>query len=182
MIDMKEFLKKAEPGVIVKVLKENAVWYRIAVAAAAIDLCLKHFAEKQYKEENPDNITAEAQDYFDLDSEYKEHKGFRFKEVIHNSGFAGERMKKHPGIVAFVAAVFTMFIAGRIPFLKKKSKKLGWALILGGALSNTLDRVRHRYVVDYLPFRKYVYNVGDLEIYTGAAMITAAEILDKDED
>ncbi len=150
---------KIKPDTVKQFIARNAVWYGIAGIAAAIDLVLKHFAEKQYKGEK--NVP------------------LHFREVIHNSGFSAERLKQHPGVVALVASVFTTIIAVGIPFLKDDRKKFGWSLILGGALSNTLDRVRNRYVVDYLPHGKYVYNAGDLEIYTGAAIITAAELIEK---
>ncbi len=150
-----------------KTVEMNAVWYGIAGAAAAADLCLKHFAEKQYIEEHTEK------------SSNKKRK-LRFREVIHNSGFAGERLREKPEIVAAVAGIFTLLLALRLPFHKSDKKKFGWALVLGGAFSNTIDRVRNRYVVDYLPHGKYVYNLGDLEIYTGAAIATAAEILEKE--
>lgn len=71
----------------------------------------------------------------------------------------------------FIAVGAIMILArgarGNIPFL------LGLGLILGGALGNLLDRLRHRAVVDFLDF--YVgqwhwpaFNVADIAICLGA--------------
>ena len=53
---------------------------------------------------------------------------------------------------------------------------LALALILGGALGNVIDRVRHGYVVDFIDF--YVgnwhfaaFNVADIAISTGAGFL-----------
>ncbi len=55
---------------------------------------------------------------------------------------------------------------------------LGRSLILSGALSNTLDRVRKGYVVDYIPIGKYFYNMGDFCIYMGTGAVLADFVKD----
>ncbi|MCR4890914.1 MAG: signal peptidase II [Lachnospiraceae bacterium] len=55
---------------------------------------------------------------------------------------------------------------------------LGRSLILSGALSNTLDRVRKGYVVDYIPIGKYFYNIGDFCIYIGTGAVLADFVKD----
>lgn len=57
--------------------------------------------------------------------------------------------------------------------------RMGLALLLGGAFSNTYDRLKRRYVVDYLSFgvkwkkfRGIVFNISDFCIMIGA--LTAA--------
>ena len=56
-------------------------------------------------------------------------------------------------------------------------EKLGTALMTGGALSNTYDRVKRGYVVDYFSFKtrckkleRITFNLGDFMIFTGAAL------------
>lgn len=102
--------------------------------------------------------------------------------IIKNTGFAGSRMKKHPNLVMTVSAVFTSLIAlyiavGDAGDRSVSLKKLGWSIVLGGALSNSIDRVRKHYVVDYIPIGKYVYNISDFFIYIGALIAGIGEML-----
>ena len=55
--------------------------------------------------------------------------------------------------------------------------RVGLALLLGGAFSNTYDRLKRKYVVDYLSFgvrwkglRRIVFNVSDFCILIGAML------------
>lgn len=57
--------------------------------------------------------------------------------------------------------------------------RVGLALLLGGAFSNTYDRLRRKYVVDYLSFgvrwehlRSIVFNISDFCIILGALLAT----------
>lgn len=57
--------------------------------------------------------------------------------------------------------------------------KWGLALLLGGAYSNTYDRMVRKYVVDYVSFnvpfkwlRRIIFNIGDFCIMIGALLAT----------
>ena len=61
--------------------------------------------------------------------------------------------------------------------------KLGLSLLLGGAFSNTYDRLKRNYVVDYVsfqtPFKRLnsiIFNVSDFLIAIGAG-ITAITVI-----
>jgi signal peptidase II len=55
------------------------------------------------------------------------------------------------------------------------------SLILGGALSNTADRLIRGYVVDYIPMGRKMYgNISDLAIFAGAAAGAAKYMLADD--
>ena len=61
----------------------------------------------------------------------------------------------------------------------KRLLKTGLALILGGAYSNTYDRLRRKYVVDYITFPKIstvVFNLSDFGIMIGAMLLTISEL------
>ena len=65
----------------------------------------------------------------------------------------------------------------------EKAGKWGLALILGGGLANLLERFVHGYVTDYLQFRvplaylrKLIYNVADLCIFAGTAILFFREL------
>ena len=59
----------------------------------------------------------------------------------------------------------------------KYMMKTGLALLLGGALSNTYDRLKRKYVVDYFSFgvkwkrlRNIVFNISDFCILAGTLL------------
>ncbi len=70
-----------------------------------------------------------------------------------------------------------------VSLTKAGSSTLKWGLtmLLGGAYSNTYDRLRRKYVVDYVSFqvpvkklRQVVFNIGDFCIMAGAALVVIA--------
>lgn len=100
----------------------------------------------------------------------------------HNKGAflnAGERRR---GLISVLSLVLTLgatmlFLA---TFTCKGSRvlKAGLALLLGGAYSNTYDRLVRKYVVDYISFpvrnqkiRNIVFNISDFCIMIGAFLL-----------
>ena len=72
-----------------------------------------------------------------------------------------------------MAAVFVCSLGQR----GNRLLRLGLSLLLGGAFSNTYDRLKRRYVVDYLtfnvrwkPLRRVVFNLSDFCILIGALL------------
>ena len=64
---------------------------------------------------------------------------------------------------------------------EKKIDVAVWALIIGGALGNFLDRLRMKYVVDFIDMgigsnRWYVYNLADAFITIGIVILIAREL------
>jgi signal peptidase II len=60
--------------------------------------------------------------------------------------------------------------------------RLGFALIIGGALGNLIDRVFHGYVIDYVLFHTptwsfAIFNLADAFISVGAAFVILQEAL-----
>ena len=107
----------------------------------------------------------------------------KYREVVKNSGFAGERLENRPEIVRMVSAVLTVFGISMIFFLPddtvmERIRKAGWTLLSAGGFSNTLDRLFRHYVVDYIPKGRYVYNLADFAIAAGAAGFVAGTLLD----
>ena len=139
------------------VFKSNLPYFALLSGIAAIDQIVKYRVEKHPEE---------------------------FARVVRNTGFAGERLKNRPDIVRKTAVLLTVLGLARLPFMADDSKcdkavKTGWAAIMGGALSNTFDRVTRKYVVDYIPKGKYVYNLGDFAIYSGLSVTVAGTVLDR---
>lgn len=102
--------------------------------------------------------------------------------TYHNYGAFLNSGDKKPFLVKFVSVLLSLGLT--ILFLLtftsygKKELRLGLALLLGGAYSNTYDRLKRGYVVDYLNFPKLpgrlktiVYNISDFSIILGACLI-----------
>jgi len=106
---------------------------------------------------------------------------------VHNKGMMLNIMEKRPNFVrtgSFVAMVvvliYQMFLLGKPGRLKEK---VGMALISGGAISNTFDRIKKGYVVDYIgwnsKWKKLVnvtYNLGDFAIFAGTFLVFVGNI------
>lgn len=100
----------------------------------------------------------------------------------HNRGAflnAGERKS---GMVEVLSLALTLGVTALflLTFTYRGSRILrtGLALLLGGAYSNTYDRLTRKYVVDYVSFpvkntkiRKIVFNISDFCIMVGALLL-----------
>jgi signal peptidase II len=87
------------------------------------------------------------------------------------------------GLLAISAAVilFVLYLAWRTE-RGNRVARLGFALIVGGALGNVVDRIAHGYVVDYILFHTPVwsfaiFNLADALITIGAALVVIEELL-----
>lgn len=105
-------------------------------------------------------------------------------EIItyHNKGaFLGKGESK-PFVVTVISVILTavLSIVFIISLTTKGTKTLrtGLSLILGGAFSNTYDRLKKGYVVDYIVFSKapgflknVVFNISDFAIIIGSLIM-----------
>lgn len=117
----------------------------------------------------------------------------------HNRGAMLNIGDKNQHFVALLSLVFSAFVTGMfVVTLGMKGKgllKTGLALILGGAYSNTYDRLKRKYVVDYLSFHitmkkcsckllnkiadkfsAVVFNISDFGIIIGAMLLVISEL------
>lgn len=116
-------------------------------------------------------------------------KGYFDEPPVKNYGFAGNLLDKDPKTVACVSGALTAVMAVALLAAPQKLK-LPMALILGGAISNTADRLIRGYVVDYIPMgtigsgkkkrpkRAYYGNISDLAILTGTLASLAGYLFD----
>lgn len=119
-------------------------------------------------------------------------KGKLLLRKYHNKGAFLDMGAAKSGIVAIVSLLLTLSMT--LVFLMTfgmrggSLMKLGLSLLLGGAYSNTYDRLHRKYVVDYLSFpvrnpavRRIVYNLSDFCIMIGAFCIalTGLPVFDK---
>lgn len=102
--------------------------------------------------------------------------------TYHNYGAFLNGGDKKPFIVKILSVLLTLGLTVLfiLTFTRYGMKQLrgGLALLLGGAYSNTYDRIKRGYVVDYLNFPKMpgrikhiVFNISDFCIMIGACLI-----------
>ena len=96
----------------------------------------------------------------------------------------GEKKRALVAVVSVAMTALTLFVF--LLSLGNKGNKLlrmGLSLLLGGAFSNTYDRLKRKYVVDYLSFnvrwkklRGIVFNVSDFCIIIGALLAVLGDV------
>ena len=99
----------------------------------------------------------------------------------HNKGMmlnAGQKKRKLVAVISLVfTVVLTLVFIVSLGHRGNHLLRLGLSLLLGGAFSNTYDRLRRGYVVDYLSFpvkwerfRRIVFNCSDFCIIIGSLL------------
>ena len=94
--------------------------------------------------------------------------------LSHNSGAALGLWPAAGRSLAAIAALFVVAILvwGRRYAAQNRCAGWGLYLLMGGALGNLVDRLRFGYVVDFLDLHFWpVFNVADIAVVTGAALI-----------
>lgn len=99
----------------------------------------------------------------------------------HNRGVMLNFLQKRQPVVAALSLVLTVAVTVLFGLsLGTRGNNLlrvGLAFLLGGAFSNTYDRLKRKYVVDYLSFgvgwkklRSIIFNISDFCIIIGALL------------
>lgn len=103
-------------------------------------------------------------------------------EVHHNYGSAANFGAGNPKRVRVLSIILTavvsvLFVAS-LTRTGKHLLKTGLAFVLGGAFSNTYDRIKHGYVIDYVKipighgfFSRLRWNIADFAIIIGALLV-----------
>lgn len=143
-------------------------WGIIAFVAVAVDQAIKYAVETQM----PMHVPIDVLPFLAL---------FR----THNTGIAFSMLSDFGsvGLIVVTVAVigFVLWIAARTEPAQYLSR-LGFALIIGGAIGNLIDRVWLGYVVDYILFHLpswsfAVFNLADAFISIGAGLVILDEFL-----
>ena len=106
---------------------------------------------------------------------------FRNKGAMLNLGASRQQT------MAVLSVIFTVFMTGvYVGTLGTRGRhmlKTGLSLILGGAYSNTYDRLFRKYVVDYVSFevrnprlRNIVFNLSDFGIMIGSCLLVISQM------
>lgn len=127
---------------------------------------IKNYMDAAYDDSREDKI---------LKNKIRLHK-------YHNHGAFLNLMEKKKKLLHLISVVFTLavliFFIFTLFFKGNRILKLGLSLLLGGAFSNTYDRLSRDYVVDYFsfctPFKKLnqvVFNISDFCIIVGSLLV-----------
>lgn len=115
----------------------------------------------------------------------EETKGIVMLHRNHNEGLPFGFLKQKKELVKQLPLTVISAVAGIFMWLFSRkghlAQKAGLALVLGGGLSNLYDRFVRGYVVDYFSIqwkklKTVVFNLGDICIFLGAAIVLVAEI------
>lgn len=113
-------------------------------------------------------------------------KGKIILEKYHNKGMCLNLLENKKNLVLAISGaivgMLSLFFAILLPRKGHKVLKLSLAFLLGGAISNLLDRIQLGYVVDYFSFRKLkkiVFNLADMFIFLGGFMTFLLALLGK---
>ena len=104
---------------------------------------------------------------------------------VHNNGIAFSMLS---GLSDLVLIGLTLVVIGFVSYLwwstipSRWISRAGFALIIGGAIGNLIDRSIHGYVIDYVLFHLpswsfAVFNLADAYISVGAALVVIEEIV-----
>lgn len=148
------------------------VFAAIIVVLAVGDLVLKGWIEKQDPAQFPRPLPKSG--------------GKILLYRNHNAGFPFGFLEKYQELVKLIPLVEISALGGVLAYLNTQKgntvKKVGLAVLLGGGISNLYDRFVRNYVVDYFSFqfgwlKKVVFNLGDLFVFLGSAILFMAEFV-----
>lgn len=110
--------------------------------------------------------------------------GFWALTYSENTGGAFSFLRGHNWVfIVFGAIILAVLIrlaqdAPKAP----KYQNPALALLIGGAIGNLLDRVRHSFVVDFLDFKVWpIFNIADSAICIGIALLFLASFQEQPE-
>jgi signal peptidase II len=149
-------------------LKSLSVYAVILAVAVALDQWIKHLVETRL-------VLHEAVELLPFLALYR----------TYNTGIAFSMFSSFgdTGLIVLSLAViaFVLFLAFRTAGSQVLAR-LGFALIIGGALGNLIDRAIYGHVIDYILFHTpvwsfAVFNLADTFITIGAGLVILEELL-----
>lgn len=152
--------------------KTGLIWLWLSAATLVVDLFTKYIVVQRFEYGESINILP----IFNLT--YARNYGAAFSFLADHSGW-----QKY----FFLGLAVVISIALVVMLFKNKAdlklQNSAYALIIGGAIGNAIDRAYHGYVVDFLHFYWDIYhypvfNVADIAIVVGAGLLILESILD----
>lgn len=151
-------------------MKKPAVWSSLLIVLFAVisDQIVKYLVETRMGYGEQIDILP----FLALFRTHNEGIAFSMLAGLHDWGLVAITV----AVVAFVLYLWWTNAPDRI------FARLGFALVVGGAIGNLIDRVMHGYVVDYVLFHLptwsfAVFNLADAYITVGAGLIILEELI-----
>lgn len=110
--------------------------------------------------------------------------GFAEIEKHHNKGIPLNKFDNHTREITLISSIVLIVHAMRTGYQAMQNEDgiydIANTLILGGAMSNTYDRISKGYVVDYLKIgkKRAIYNISDFLIIGGVTITIIKSFMD----
>ena len=150
---------------------KSFIYGSISALLACVDLYVKSFVEKEVP----------------IGEEQEECGGRVLIRHVHNRGFALNQAEDYPKLIKCVSAGALGSIFAYVVYIWKHRKcvceKLAASLVLAGGISNTYERFKKGYVVDYFGFKtkwekfnRITFNLGDMFLFAGGIILILKDI------
>lgn len=149
-------------------MKSWSPYALLVVAAIALDQWVKHLVETGL----PFQEKLDLVPFLALYRTYNTGIAFSMFSSFGDKGLV---------IIATLVVAFVLYLAARTP-AGHLLARIGFALIIGGALGNLLDRAVYGHVIDYILFHTpvwsfAVFNLADAFISVGAVLVVFDELI-----
>ncbi len=149
-------------------MKSWSPYALLVVAAIALDQWIKHLVETSLAFQEKVDLVP----FLALYRTYNTGIAFSMFSSFGDTGLI---------VISVVVVAFVLFLATRIAPTRILAR-IGFALIVGGALGNLIDRVAYGHVIDYILFHTpvwsfAVFNLADAFISVGAALVVFDEFI-----
>lgn len=152
--------------------KSGLIWLWLSLSTIIIDLLIKYEVVQRFEFGESLNVLP----IFNL-------------TYTRNTGAAFSFLAEHSGWQKYFFLALAVIISGALVVMlarnsiSKKLENVAYALIIGGALGNAIDRAYNGYVVDYLDFYWDIYhypvfNFADIAIVMGASLLILESLMD----
>jgi signal peptidase II len=143
-------------------------WWGVAAASVIADFATKHLVRERMVE----GASLPLAPFFNLVS--ARNSGAAFSFLADAGGW-------QRWFFVVLALVVSAFLAWMLSLKRDRLEAFGYAMILGGAVGNAIDRFVFGRVTDFLDFHWNgwhwpAFNVADVSIFVGAAGLVAASL------
>jgi len=153
---------------------ETICWFMVIFGISSGDLWLKKRIEESGEGDGKDMPEAAGLQRLVLGGRIRLRR-YRNRGAMLNLG------QNRSGVVAVLSVALCVFLSAVFLFSLgrrgNRTLRAGLAILLGGAFSNTYDRLKRKYVVDYFsfevrwkPLQNIVFNLSDFCILIGAML------------
>ncbi len=114
-------------------------------------------------------------------------KNFFSITLAKNTGIAFSLLEGKIGIIILLTILMILLLLEMLKKENKEKEKICYAVIIGGAIGNLLDRLLYGYVIDFLDFKIFgydypIFNIADSCIVIGIILLLIISFTEKGEN